>query len=49
MASEPTEQAHREAVQLPPHLQAELEEALVEADLEEGISLDELLAKLHRS
>ena len=33
-------------VRLPPDLQAELEEALDEADREEGISGDELLEKL---
>ena len=33
-------------VRLPPDLQAELEEALEEADREEGISGDELLEKL---
>ena len=39
--SEPT-------VRLPPALQAELEEALEEADREEGISGDELLDKLRK-
>ena len=35
-------------VRLPPALQAELEEALEEADREEGISGDELLEKLRK-
>ena len=35
-----------EKVHLPPALQAELEEALEEADRDEGISGDELLEKL---
>ena len=35
-------------VRLPPDLQAELEEALAEADREEGISGDELLEKLRK-
>lgn len=35
-------------VRLPPALQAELEEALEEADCEEGISGDELLEKLRK-
>jgi len=35
-------------VHLPPALQAELEEALEEADREEGISGDELLEKLRK-
>ena len=35
-------------VRLPPDLQAELEEALDEADREEGISCDELLEKLRK-
>ena len=35
-------------VRLPPALQSELEEALEEADLEEGISADELLEKLRK-
>lgn len=35
-------------VHLPPALQAELEEALQEADREEGISGDELLEKLQK-
>ena len=35
-------------VRLPPALQAELEEALEEADREEGISGDELLDKLRK-
>ncbi len=34
------------SVKLPAHLQADLEDALAEADLEEGISADELFAKL---
>ena len=34
------------SVKLPAHLQAELEDALAEADREEGISADELFAKL---
>jgi len=33
-------------VKLPPHLQAELEDALDEADREEGISSEELFAEL---
>ena len=36
------------AVRLPPALQAELEEALEEADHEEGISGDELFIKLRK-
>lgn len=35
-------------VRLPPPLQAELEQALEEADREEGISGDELLEKLKK-
>ena len=35
-------------VRLPPALQAELEEALEEADREEGISGDELLDKFRK-
>jgi len=35
-------------VRLPPALQAELEEALEEADREEGVSGDELLDKLRK-
>ena len=35
-------------VRLPPALQAELEEALEEADREQGISGDELLDKLRK-
>jgi hypothetical protein len=35
-------------IRLPPALQAELEEALEEADREEGISGDELLEKLRK-
>ena len=35
-------------VRLPPALQAELEEALEEADHEEGISRDELFRKLQK-
>lgn len=35
-------------VRLPPALQAELEEALEEADREEGISGDDLLDKLRK-
>lgn len=34
------------SVKLPAHLQAELEDALAEADREEGITADELFAKL---
>jgi hypothetical protein len=34
------------SVKLPARLQAELEDALAEADREEGISADELFAKL---
>lgn len=34
------------SVKLPPHLQAELEDALAEADRDEGISADELFARL---
>jgi hypothetical protein len=34
------------SVKLPTHLQIELEDALAEADREEGISADELFAKL---
>ena len=33
---------------LPPHLQAELEEAIDEADREEGISAEELFAQLKK-
>lgn len=36
------------SVRLPPALQTELEEALEEADCEEGISGDELLEKLRQ-
>jgi hypothetical protein len=36
------------AVRLPPALQTELEEALEEADSEEGISAEELLKKLQK-
>jgi hypothetical protein len=36
----------RPSVRLPPHLQAELELALEEADREEGISADDLFAEL---
>jgi hypothetical protein len=36
------------SVKLPAHLQAELEDALTEADREEGISADELFAKLEQ-
>jgi len=36
------------SVRLPPALQAELEEALDEADREEGISGDELLEQLRK-
>ena len=35
-------------VRLPPHLQAELEEAIDEADREEGISAEELFAQLRQ-
>ena len=35
-------------VRLPPNLQAELEEAIEEADREEGVSGDELLEKLRK-
>ena len=35
-------------VRLPPELQAELEDALEEADREEGVSADDLLAKLRK-
>ncbi len=35
-------------VKLPAHLQAEVEDALAEADREEGISADELFAKLEQ-
>jgi hypothetical protein len=34
------------SVKLPAHLQTELEDALAEADREDGISADELFAKL---
>ena len=37
-----------EAVRLPFHLQAELEEAIDEADREEGISAEELFDQLHK-
>ena len=37
-----------EVVRLPPHLQAELEEAIDEADREEGISAEELFAQLRK-
>jgi hypothetical protein len=36
----------RPSARLPPHLQAELEQALEEADREEGISADDLFAEL---
>lgn len=36
------------SVRLPPSLQAELEDALDEADREDGITGDELLAKLRK-
>ena len=36
------------SVRLPSQLQAELEEALVEADREEGISADELFARIKK-
>ena len=35
-------------VRLPPHLQAELEEAIDEADREEGTSAEELFAQLQK-
>lgn len=35
-------------VRLPPHLQVELEEALAEADVDEGISADELFEQLKK-
>ena len=37
-----------ETVRLPPHLQAELEEAIDEADHEEGISPEELFEQLKK-
>ena len=37
-----------EAVRLPPHLQAELEAAIDEADLEVGISGEELFEQLKK-
>lgn len=41
--------ARREAsVRLPPHLQKELEDALDEADREDGISAEELFAELRK-
>lgn len=36
------------AVRLPPHLQRELESALEEADREDGISAEELIAELRK-
>jgi hypothetical protein len=36
------------SVRLPPHLQKELEEALDEADHEDGISAEELFAELRK-
>ena len=36
------------SVRLPPHLQAELEEAIDEADRDEGISGEELFAQLKK-
>jgi hypothetical protein len=36
------------AVRLPPHLQRELENALEEADREDGISAEELFAELRK-
>ncbi len=35
-------------VRLPPHLQAELEDALAEADREEGVSAEALFESLHK-
>lgn len=37
-----------EAVRLPPHLQAELEAAIDEADREEGLSAEELFEQLKK-
>lgn len=37
-----------QSVRLPPHLQAELEEAIDEADREEGVSAEELFAQLKK-
>lgn len=37
-----------EVVRLPPHLQAELDEAIDDADREEGISAEELFEQLKR-
>lgn len=37
-----------EAVRLPPHLQADLEAAIDEADREEGISAEELFEQLKK-
>jgi hypothetical protein len=37
-----------DSVTLPPHLQKELEEALDEADREDGISAEELFAELRK-
>ena len=37
-----------EIVRLPPHLQAELEKAIDDADREEGISAEELFAQLRK-
>jgi hypothetical protein len=40
---------HREGtVRLPPHLQQELEDAIDEADREDGISAEELFAELRK-
>ena len=36
------------SVKLPAHLQAELEDALAEADREDGISADELFAQIKK-
>lgn len=38
----------QQSVRLPPHLQAELEEAIDGADREEGISADELFGQLQQ-
>lgn len=41
-------QEHGAVVRLPPHLQAELEEAIDEADREEGVSAEELFDQLEK-
>ena len=41
-------QESAQSVRLPPHLQAELEEAIDEADREEGVSAEELFAQIKK-